>query len=301
MNLRLASVRSRIAAALMAAALVVAAASAASRAAAQGAAGDDEALFKKAAAALGAGEYGAAIDALETLADRGFLHPDASYDRGLAYLMRIRARAERPGDLGRAAAAFEETLRLRPDDAEADAALDLVRGEVTRRRSRKGGSTVDVRPTLDRVIAGLVSDRAWTVAALIASCLLAIGLVLRRFERPGGGLRAADAAAPAIKPASGPAHPLHVAGSVLVATGVVALLVLAPIAWHSRVLRLTTRPGVIIATEAHFTDENGRAAGGDAIPEAAAVEVGERRGGILRVRWGAEEGWLPAASVRVLP
>jgi len=81
----------------------------------------------------------------------------------------------------------------------------------------------------------------------------------------------------------------------------VPLSLLVPIAWHARVLRLTTRPGVIVATEAHFTDENGRAAGGEAIPEAAAVEVGERRGGIVHVRWGADEGWLPATSVRVLP
>src|SRR5206468_2792148 len=96
-----------------------------------------EALFKRGAAALGKGEYGAAIDAFESLADQGFEHPDASYDRGLAYVMRVHARAERPGDLGRAAAAFEETLLLRPADRDADLALDRVRAEVTRRRARK--------------------------------------------------------------------------------------------------------------------------------------------------------------------
>ena len=57
----------------------------------------------------------------------------------------------------------------------------------------------------------------------------------------------------------------------------------------------------IVATEAHLTDEDGTALKGDAIPEAAAVEVGERRTGIVHVRWGPTEGWLPAASVRVLP
>jgi hypothetical protein len=283
---------------------------------AEEAAPSDEALFAKGSSALSAGEYGAAIDALEALADRGYLHPDASYDRGLAYLMRIRARAERPGDLGRAAAAFEETLRLAPEDRDADAALDQVRAEVTRRRARKAGSGIDARPTLDRVIVGLVSDRAWAIASIVASCLLAIGIVLRRFDRPPAPLprprkrrdprRATPPVAMPPRPrpplaTSGPAHPLHVAGTVLVAVSIVALLALVPIAWHARTLRLTTRPGVVVATEAHLTDETGRAQGGDAIPEAAAVEVGERRGSVVHVRWGSAEGWLPATSVRVLP
>jgi hypothetical protein len=271
-----------------------------------GAADDDTALFLKGANATAAGEYGAAIDALEALADRGFVHPDASYDRGLAYLMRIRAHAERPGDLGRAAAAFEETLRLRPDDADADKALDAIRVEVTKRRARKGGSTTSVRPTLDRVVAGLVHHDTWTIAALVASFLLALGLVLRRFDSvdrapPGGGEASATPASAVATKRGAPAHPIHVAGSVLVAVGLVALVALVPIAVHARTLHLTTRPGVVVVPEAHLTDETGRASGEDAIPEAAAVEVGERRAGIVHVRWGAVEGWLPATSVRVLP
>jgi len=191
-----------------------------------------------------------------------------------------------------------------PDDLEADTALDFVRAEVTRRRARKGNDTVDVRPTLDRVIVGLLSDRAWTIAALVASVLLALGLVLRRFDSPDK--RPATDAEPrsavvSVAASAGPAHPLHVTGSVLVLVGLVALLALVPLAWHARTLRLTTRPGVIIATDVHLTDDAGRAAGGDPIPEAAAVEVGERRGGIVHIRWGATEGWLPATTVRVLP
>src|SRR5260221_14196728 len=65
-----------------------------------------DALFRHGVASLDKGEYGAAIDDFEALADRGFVHPDASYDRGVAYLQRVRAKADRPGDLGRAAAAF---------------------------------------------------------------------------------------------------------------------------------------------------------------------------------------------------
>lgn len=237
-----------------------------------------EAVFSKAAAALAKGEYGAAIDAYEALADAGFAHPDASYNRGLAYVLRVQAHADRPGDLGRAAAAFEEALLMRPHDADAERALDLVRAEVTRRRSRRARDAVDVRPTLDRLVIGLASEEAWGASAVAASFLLVLGLILRR--RPSG--------------------PVHVAGSVLAPTAFVALLALVPITWKARDLRLTKRPGVIVAAEVYLTDETGRALGGDPIPEAAIVEAGDRLGSMIHVRWGATEGWVPGATVRLL-
>ena len=236
-----------------------------------------EELFGKGAAALAKGEYALAIDTFEALADQGFLHPDASYDRGLAYVMRYRAHAEHPGDLGRAAAAFEETLLLRPGDHDADAALDLVRAEVTRKRSRKTRDAVDVRPTLDRVVVGLADEQTWGFAALGASLVLALGLVLR--PRPGRA---------------------HIAGSILAPTAAVALLLLVPLAWGARSLRLSTHPGVVIAAEARLTDDQGNLAPGDGVPEAASVEVGDRRGALVHVRWGATEGWVPAADVRLV-
>ncbi len=115
------------------------------------------------------------------------------------------------------------------------------------------------------------------MAALVASLALSVGLVLR--------------------PRAGRAH---IAGSILVPSAIVALLVLAPLAWGARALRLSTRSGVVIATEARLTDEQGRALGGEPVPEAASVEVGERRGALAHVRWGSSEGWVPAADVRVL-
>ena len=54
------------------------------------------------------------------------------------------------------------------------------------------------------------------------------------------------------------------------------------------------------AGEVRLTDEQGRALGGEPVPEAASVEVGERRGALTHVRWGSSEGWVPAADVRVL-
>jgi hypothetical protein len=242
------------------------------------AANDEAALFERGAAALEAGEFALAIDAFEALADRGFAHPDASYDRGLAYVMRVRAGADRPGDLGRAAGGFEEALLLRPGDGDAQLALDLVRAEVTRRRSRRAKDAVDVRPTLDRALVGVASEQTWGLLAVTASVLFAVGLVLRR--RPAG--------------------PAHVTGSVLWPSAFVALLAFVPLAWGARHLRLSTRPGVIVVGEAYLAEEPGGAARGDGIPEAALVETSERRGTLVRVRHGAVEGWIPSTSVRLL-
>lgn len=233
--------------------------------------------FKQGAEDLGRGEYAAAIDTFEALADHGFVHPDASYDRGLAYVMRFRAHADRAGDLGRAAAAFEEALLLRPGDREAEAALDLVRAEVTRHRARRSKDTVDVRPTLDRMLVSLAGEDTWGFLALAASLALAVGLALR--------------------PRTGRAH---IAGSILVPTAVVALLAFAPLAWGARSLRIATKPGVVVVTETHLVDDQGHAVGGEVVPEAASVEVGDRRGALLHLRWGSAVGWAPAADVRVL-
>src|SRR5262249_18773517 len=121
-----------------------------------------EAIFKKGVSALRDGAINDAVDSFEALADRGFVHPDPSFDRALSYLGRIRAGIERPGDLGRAAAALEETLLFRPDDHEAESALELVRAEVARRRARTGApADVESRPTLERAMLGIASEWTW--------------------------------------------------------------------------------------------------------------------------------------------
>jgi hypothetical protein len=87
---------------------------------------------------------------------------------------------------------------------------------------------------------------------------------------------------------------------VLVPTAAVALATLAPLTYAARSLRLTTQAGVVVVPEVFLTDEAGVALWGDPLPEAAAVEVGERQGARYRVRWGATEGWVPVGSVRVV-
>jgi hypothetical protein len=243
-------------------------------------------VFARAAKSLGeaqekhgaGAEYGKAIALYESLADRGFVHPDVSFDRGVAYAGRARTKEEEPGDLGRAAAAFEETLLLRPGDHEAEAALDLVRAEVTKRRSRKAKDDIIVRPSLDRLVIGLASEETWSWAAVAASACFAVGLVMRK--RPTGFV--------------------HVAGSVLAPVSLVVLAGMAPLAFGARWLREHRRPGVVVVPEVSLASEDGKGLGAPPIPEAASVEVGDARGDRVFVRWGSSEGYVPPASVRVL-
>jgi hypothetical protein len=241
-------------------------------------AGESEDGFARASDALSKSDAKKAINELEILADRGFLHPDVSYQRGIAYAMRARTSAALPGDLGRAAAGFEEATRLDPSDADAGRALDLVRAEVARKRSRQDKSDTIVRPTLDRVVAEQFSPNAWSIAAIVASVLMSIGLLLR--SRPSGFM--------------------HVAGTLIAPISLIALLGLAPLAYFSRELSETTRPGVIVVVEAALQDENGANTDSPAIPEATLVELSERRGDNVLVRWGSYEGWLPHEAVRPL-
>lgn len=256
---------------------------------------DATSLFQKGVAALREGAVNDAVEDFEALADRGFVHPDASFDRALSYLGRVRAGAERPGDLGRAAAALEETLLLRSEDRDAETALELVRAEVARRRARSGSSAdVDARPTLDRAVFGFASEWTWSILAAAASLLLTAGLVLRWLA---GQMAEKGAQTQRDMPLEAP---LHLASTITVPIGAVCLLVFAILAAGSRQLRLTTTEGVVVAPEAHLLTEKGVLTTRGAIPEAARVELGEQRGSLVHVRWGAVEGWTQLDSVRRL-
>jgi hypothetical protein len=259
------------------------------------AAEDDAAsLFQKGVAALREGSVNEAVETFEALADRGFVHPDASFDRALSYLGRVRAGVERPGDLGRAAAALEETLLLRGDDRDAEMALELVRAEVARRRARSGSSAdVDARPTIDRAVFGFASEWTWSILAALSSLILTAGLVLRvvAAQMADAGATTRDAPYEAA---------IHLASTIAVPIGAACLFMFAVLAVGARQLRLTTSDGVVVAPEAHLLTEKGVLTSRGAIPEAARVEVGEQRGALVHVRWGAVDGWTQSDAVRRL-
>lgn len=233
--------------------------------------------FRLGAAALAQGRYEDAIAELELFADRETPHPDASYDLGQAYVMRVKNGGERAGDLGRAAAAFEEALLLRPKDAEAHHALELVRADLARRRSRIGKGVVLATPSLDRALVGLVGPRSWAYGAIGLGWLLALGLWLR--QRRGTA---------------------ELAGLLLAPVSAVLLACALPVALWADHLDRHRYPAVLVAREAFLSQEDGGSLGGEPVVEGARLELAETRGERALVRYGTREGWVAAAAVRVL-
>jgi hypothetical protein len=239
--------------------------------------------FEAAVSALEQGAYGDAIDRLELLADRGFVHPDASFDRAVAYLGRARSPQKQAGDLGRAAAALAETLALRPDDHAAEEALDAVRSAIGRTRARTGGAPLVARPRMLRALIGLLPESAWGVLAALGSFSLAWGLALRLFLRR---------------------TTTEVPGALAIGVGALMLALGAGFAAGARHFRRTSTLAVVVVAEARLLDESGRplpaAQNGESnvVPEGAEVYVLERRGGLDRVEWGTTDGYVVAGQVR---
>jgi hypothetical protein len=244
-----------------------------------------ESEFSKAVAALEQGAYGEAVDRLELLADRGFVHPDASFNRAVAYLGRARSPQGKEGDLGRAVHALSETLLLRPDDRRAEAALAAVRREIARRHARTRGAALAARPRLGRAIATLLPEVVWGVAALAGALALALGIALRFIvKRPS----------------------YEVAAALAMGVGALVMIVGGLLSRAAFYFETRTTPAVVVAPTARLLDAIGRplplrqGAEGSAIPEGSDVYVLERQGGLVRVEWGNEEAWVVASQVREL-
>jgi hypothetical protein len=236
-------------------------------------------------AALERGAVTEAVDRFELLADRGFVHPAASFDRAAAYVERARSAQAEPGDLGRAAAALAEVLELDPDDHEAELGLDKIRAEISRRHVREGVAPVMARPSLGRAACALLPEDAWAALAALGSLALAAGLFVRRF------LSLANRG---------------VVGGVAIGVGALLLGLGAALAGGARHFRLTSQPAVVIVTEARLLDETGKPLlkghGSDSVsvPEGASVYVLERKPNLDRVEWGGTEGFLTPGELRVL-
>jgi hypothetical protein len=241
---------------------------------------DGSTEFGQAAEAIQKEAYGEAIDRLELLGDRGFVHPDASFNRAVAYLGRARSPQREAGDLGRAAQALCETLSLRPNDRAADTLLDAVRAEIGRKRARTGGANLVARPRLARAITGLLPEEAWGVLALLGSLSLAVGVALR--------FRVRDHGVPA---------------ALAIGIGSLFLFLGGTLGFTARQFRRSSVPAVVVVEEARLLDESGRplqtrVAEGNVVPEGADVVLLERHGGLARIEWGSSEGWVVGGQVR---
>lgn len=238
--------------------------------------------------ALGRGAFSEAVDRLELWSDQGIVHPDLSFNRGVAYLGRAESPAQQRGDLGQAAAAFQEALYLHPDDEEAEVVLERVRELISERRAKREDAGVVARPRLVRALIGLVDENLWAGLAIVGSALLTAGLAARLWSRmPQVRLAASIAAA---------------AGGFLLALG-------AAMAAGGAHLRARYSPAVVIVEEARLVDAAGRPvatsrslssaeSAADRIPEGSLVHVAEHRGGLARVEWGDADVWVNARELR---
>jgi len=241
-------------------------------------------------AALARGAFSEAIAQLEQWSDQGFVHPDASFDRGVAYLGRAESSARRAGDFGQAVAAFEEARYLDPDDDEAASILERIRQELGERRAKHDADGVVARPRLLRALLGLIGEDVWAGLGAVGALTLGAGLGARLWAR---------------------VHATRLAGAIAAVVGLGLALLGAGLALAGQRLRAATAPAVVIVEEARLEDENGkplRASRGastlgeasDRAPEGTLVHVAEARGPRLRVEWGDADAWLEARRVRRL-
>ncbi len=243
-------------------------------------------LFTRSIKALESGAHDDAIGSLELLADQGVTHPDVSFNRGTAYLYRAMSNNAQPGDLGQAAAGFEEALLLRPSDDGAERALEGTRKEIARRRARAGGEPVVVNPKLGRAAVNLLSADAWAIAAAASSLLLALGLGLRRFSTIASR---------------------QLAGSIMAGMSCLMLALFAGGAGLREYYDSTSTPATVVVPNARTMDEAGAPLTlreGDtefsSAPEGARVDIVERQGRRVRIEWGSLSAWVAGSQLREL-
>lgn len=239
-----------------------------------------------ATAAVKSGAPSEAIAQLELLADRGVLHPDVSFNRAVAYIKRAHTPRVQPGDLGRAVAALEETLTLRPSDAQAEATLERVQSELSRERSRRGSQSLLARPAIGRALVRLLPENFWAAATVLASgfCtfgLLAIWLASSARRRFVG----------------------KVLASISGAVGVVSsIMLLAAVQ-----IRHTVNLGIVTSSDARLRDAAGVplpvsvAHDTTSIPEGARVDISRTNDRYAEILWGETKAWVQVSDLQVLP
>ena len=220
-----------------------------------------------------------AIRELEAFADSGMLHPELSFNRGLAYMRRAGSAAGQSGDYGQAAAGFAETLLQRPDDAEAVRALEEAQLAVSRKRAQGDGAAVTeplglFEKALDSLNVTLLLSLA------IAGCLLSVvGIVLQRAKRESR----------------------RTAGVITLGIGLLILVPSVALAQFRDHLFDDAEVAVVIAAQAPVFDESGkRMPQVAALQESTVVHIGSaQRGMVPLVGWGSKK-WIRLGQLRVL-
>lgn len=248
------------------------------------AAEDDATQFDAAAAAVEKGAFSDALLRFERLSDRGFVHPDASFDRALAYLQRAESAQSQPGDLGQAVAGLREAAVL-GEDEHAEQLVDTVRQAISRRRAARGRDPVVVSPPLGRAFSDLVRPSVWASLALGCSLILTLALCLRRYST--GATR--------------------LAANIAAAGGLLLLLTFGGLFALSDYYQRAWQEAVVIVDHATLRDSQGKPlltraldTNSDEVPEGASVFVVAHTGRLLEVQWGSSKAWLRDGELRML-
>ncbi|MGH7282704.1 MAG: hypothetical protein ACRELY_14345, partial [Polyangiaceae bacterium] len=243
-----------------------------------------ETLAQKAVAALRGGHPAEAIADFESLADRGVVDANMSFDRGLAYAERVRVGGEQPGDLGNAAQGFEEARTLTRDSAlreQCARALAVIRTEVGHRRSRAGHpADLEQTPILREAIVGAISEDAWCVLALFASIATSAAFYVRWLTKERRREVAANVA-------------------IAISVPILAATVIAAVA--AREMRMHRVEAVVVSASARPSNASGIALpNAEPVPEGARVRVMAENAGWEEIRWGALDAWVPASDIRMI-
>jgi hypothetical protein len=241
-------------------------------------------------AALQKGAFSEAIRQLELWSDQGIVHPDLSFDRGVAYLGRAESPAHRRADLGQAVAAFEEALSLDPSDEEAALIIERVRAKISERRAKGDSEGVVARPRLARALLELIGENVWAGLGAAGALLLSLGLSARLAAR---------------------GRELRLSGAIASVFGLAFMGLGAGMAIVGSRLRAHAAPAVVVVEEARLHDGQGRPVASsrrastlgeatDRVPEGTLVHISDKRGTLVEVEWGDGEAWLEAREVRRL-
>lgn len=240
--------------------------------------------FEEAALLVQQGAFSEALLRFERLSDQGFVHPDASFNRGLAYLQRADSAQVKPGDLGQAIAGFREAATM-SDDEEAERLVDTVRQVISRQRAARGRDPVVVSPPLGRALSELVRPSTWAILALVASALLSIALLVRRYATVATRL----------------------AANVTAATSLGLLGLFAGLFAVSDYYQRVWQEAVIVVEQATLRDAQGKPlltraldTNSADVPEGASVYVLSRAGRLVEIQWGSSRAWLRDGELRML-
>lgn len=244
-----------------------------------------EATFAEATTALEKGAFSDALLHFEHLSDEGFVHPDASFNRAVAYLKRAASSQNKAGDLGQAVAGLREAVVLRGDE-DAEELIETVRLRISRQRAAKGRDPVIASPTVGRALSGSLSLATWASLFTAASFALCVSLVLRARSTRATWILGTTIAS------------LTSMSLLTVFGGMYAL------SYH---YATTTEEAVVVAEQASLRDKDGKPvltktanSNSAEVPEGASVYVLARTSRLWKVQWGTALGWMRDSELRLL-